>query len=210
MRSRPRRHRRWGPAGPGSRPITATSGAAWGQPSCSPRRRLPAVTPWPRPFQTVRPLPVSLGPPQPVELRRQRPGAVLQVLADRCGCRTAGRGRGTPGQRQSQVCGMHGWVSSGLGQHVHLRPLSIPIRGWMLNSPGGPSSGGPPGVTTLGLLPGSDQLSSTQARPSRSRMARPPNSPAVGAAGQGLGPAGDPKARRPARTGTFSPFCSCV
>ena len=31
-------HRRWGPAGPGSRSITA-----WRQPSCSPRRRPPAV-----------------------------------------------------------------------------------------------------------------------------------------------------------------------
>jgi hypothetical protein len=53
---------------------------------------------------------------------------------------------------------VHGRGSLGFGQQVHLRPLSIPDPGWMLISRAGASSGGPPGVTALGLLPGSDHL----------------------------------------------------
>jgi hypothetical protein len=68
-----------GPCWPGSRSITVRR-VAWRQPSCSPRRRLPAVNVMaasvPGRCRPHRPL----GPPQPVELRRHRPGAVLQVL----------------------------------------------------------------------------------------------------------------------------------
>jgi hypothetical protein len=39
-------------------------------------------------------------------------------------------------QRQSQVCGVHGRASSGLGQQVHLWPLPIPDPGGMVISPG--------------------------------------------------------------------------
>jgi hypothetical protein len=39
-------------------------------------------------------------------------------------------------QRQSQVCGVHGRGSSGLGQQLHLWALSNPDPGGMLISPG--------------------------------------------------------------------------
>jgi hypothetical protein len=55
-------------------------GAAWHQPSCAPRRSPPAVTVMARFFSGCAALHRPLGLPQPVQLRRQRPGAVLQVL----------------------------------------------------------------------------------------------------------------------------------
>jgi hypothetical protein len=50
------------------------------QPRAAPRggARQPS-TPWPHPFPDSAALHRPLGPPQPVQLRRQRPGAVLQV-----------------------------------------------------------------------------------------------------------------------------------
>ena len=48
--------------------------------SCSPRRRPPAVTVSVRCFSGSAALHRPPGPPQPVQLRHQRPGAVLQVL----------------------------------------------------------------------------------------------------------------------------------
>jgi hypothetical protein len=131
------RHRRWGPAGPGVDPSPVREWVAWRQPSCSPRRRPPAgnamATPHPAQCGAC-PSPDS---PQPVQLRRQRPGAVLQILAGRRGWRTAGRGRGTP---SGPVAGLrvHGRASSSLGQQVHLRPFWIPDPGGMLISPGRP------------------------------------------------------------------------
>src|SRR6266540_5481975 len=55
-------------------------GAAWRQPSCSPRRRQPAVTVVGCSFPGSAALHRPLGAPQPAKLRRHRPGAVLQVL----------------------------------------------------------------------------------------------------------------------------------
>jgi hypothetical protein len=55
-------------------------GAAWHQPSRAPRQRLPAVTATVAPFSDTAALHRPLGPPQPVQLRHQRPGAVLQIL----------------------------------------------------------------------------------------------------------------------------------
>jgi hypothetical protein len=55
-------------------------GAGWRQPSRAPRQRPPAVTVMGRCVSGGAAFHRPLGPPQPVQLRRQRPGAVLQVL----------------------------------------------------------------------------------------------------------------------------------
>jgi hypothetical protein len=71
-------------------------GAAWRQPSRSPRQRPPATTIIAAPFSGSAALHRPLGPPQPVQLRRQRPGAVLQILqiavaVERPAVKTAGQ-----------------------------------------------------------------------------------------------------------------------
>jgi hypothetical protein len=58
----------------------AEMGAAWHQPSCSLRQRPPAATLMARSFSGHPALHRPLGVPQPVQLRRQRPAAVLQIL----------------------------------------------------------------------------------------------------------------------------------
>src|SRR5215218_1580629 len=55
-------------------------GAVWRQPSRAPRQSLPAATVMGRCVSGGAALHRALGPPQPVQLRRQRPGAVLQIL----------------------------------------------------------------------------------------------------------------------------------
>jgi hypothetical protein len=55
-------------------------GAAWRQPSGAPRQRLPAGNVMARCFSDGTALARPPDPPQPVQLRRQRPAAVLQVL----------------------------------------------------------------------------------------------------------------------------------
>jgi hypothetical protein len=58
----------------------AEMGAVWHQPSCSLRQRRPAATLMGSSFSGRPALHRPLGVPQPVQLRRQRPGAVLQIL----------------------------------------------------------------------------------------------------------------------------------
>ena len=58
----------------------AEMGAAWHQPRCSLRQRPPAATVMAGSFSGRPALHRPLGVPQPVQLRRQRPGAVLQIL----------------------------------------------------------------------------------------------------------------------------------
>jgi hypothetical protein len=55
-------------------------GAAWRQPSRAPWQRPPAVIVTAAGFSGGAALHRPLGPPQPVQLRHQRPGAVLQIL----------------------------------------------------------------------------------------------------------------------------------
>jgi hypothetical protein len=55
-------------------------GAAWRQPSHAPWQRPPAVIVTAAVFPGAAALHRPLGLPQPVQLRRQRPGAVLQIL----------------------------------------------------------------------------------------------------------------------------------
>jgi hypothetical protein len=54
--------------------------AAWRQPSRAPWQRPPAVTVTTASFSDTAALHRPLGPPQPVQLRHQRPSAVLQIL----------------------------------------------------------------------------------------------------------------------------------
>jgi hypothetical protein len=65
----------------------------------------------------------ALGPPQPVQLRRQRPGAIFQALPVAVAVERPTVDAARP-QRQSQLCGVQGRASSGLGQQLQLRPLS--------------------------------------------------------------------------------------
>jgi hypothetical protein len=97
-------------------------------------------------------------------------------------------------QRQSQVCGVHGRASSGLGQQLHVRPLSNPDPGARAISPGRrvvrrltrphrpwPACQAPTNPPRR------------RARPSRNRIAHPPYAPAVGPAGHGLDAANGPR-----------------
>jgi hypothetical protein len=58
----------------------AGAGTAWRQPSRAPRQSPPAGTVTAAIFSGSATLHRPPGPPQPVQLRRQRPGAVLQIL----------------------------------------------------------------------------------------------------------------------------------
>jgi hypothetical protein len=119
----------------GSRRGVAGSGVngRWDLPVGCPHRAV--VSSWPRCAGRCRPssFPWSAraGPVPPPAARCRAPGT-----AGRRGCRTAGRGCGTPGRPRSQVCGVHGRGSSGFGQQLHLWPLSKPDPGGMTISPG--------------------------------------------------------------------------
>ena len=68
------------PAGPGSRSITLRR-AAWRQTRAAPHGgACQPSTPWPHPCPRTAALARPPDPPQPVQLRHQRPSAVLQVL----------------------------------------------------------------------------------------------------------------------------------
>jgi hypothetical protein len=83
--------------------------------------------------------------------------------------------------RQSQVCGVHGWGSSGFGQQVQLRPLSNPDPGARVISPGRPVFWRVTRSPPLAWLPGSDQPTK-QAGTAKSEPYRAPSpySPAGG------------------------------
>jgi hypothetical protein len=181
-------------------------GAAWRRPSRAPRQSPPAVTVTAAPLSGGAALHRPLGPPQPVQLRRQRPGAVLQipqiaVAVERPAVNAAGQA--TP------VAGLGGARTGvvGLGPASTAAGLAEPRAGRDSDLPrpvGLPAAHevSPP----LAWLPGSDQPT-RRARPSRSRIAVPPYSPPVGPAGHGRGRLatrrrdGRPRPRpRPART----------
>jgi hypothetical protein len=90
-------------------------------------------------------------------------------------------------QRQSQVCGVHGRASPGLGQQVHLWPLPNPDPGGMLISPGRPGFRRP--TSRHRPWPGCQAPTNPASRRERQAGAawRPPYSPALGPAGQDLG-----------------------
>jgi hypothetical protein len=179
-------------------------------PSCAPRPSPPAVTVMARSFSGSAALHRPLGLPQPVQLRRHWPGAVLQVLQVAVAverpavdaARSAAPVAGLRGARTGVVGLRPAGASVGLvdprsGRDGDLpRPASRPAA----------HEASPP----LACCPGSDQFISRRAPPSRSRMAaRPPYSPEAGHAGHGPGLAGDPKARQPAASSATVP-CSDI
>jgi hypothetical protein len=163
-------------------------GAAWRQPSCSPRHP-PAVnamvTPLPRTAALARPP----DPPQPVELRRQRPGAVLQVLQVAMAVERPTVDAARPA---APVAGLRGARTGvvGPGPAGASAALVDPRSGLDADLPGParlPAAHQP--SPPLAWLPGSDQPTKQAgtAKP-EPHGARSPYSPAMGSAGQGLGP----------------------
>jgi hypothetical protein len=85
-----------------------TNVGAWHQPSRPPRQRPQATTIIAAPFSGSAALHRPLGPPQPVQLRRQRPGAVLQILqiavaVERPAVNTAGQATPVAGLRGART-----------------------------------------------------------------------------------------------------------
>jgi hypothetical protein len=81
-------------------------GAVWRQPSRAPWQRAPAITA--ASFSDIATLHRPLGPPQPVQLRRQRPGTVLQILqiavaVERPAVNTAGQATPVAGLRSART-----------------------------------------------------------------------------------------------------------
>src|SRR6266545_7987788 len=73
-----------------------------------------------------------IGPPQPVQLRRQRPGAVLQVLQVAVAVERPAVDAARPAAPVAGLRGARTRASSRLGQQVHLRPLPN-ILNWQLS-----------------------------------------------------------------------------
>jgi hypothetical protein len=144
---------------------------AWRQPSGAPRQRPPAVR------LMARCLPVgaaphrSLASPQPVQLRRQRPGAVLQILQFSAAVE---RPPGEAAGPAAPIAGLRGARTRVVG----LRPAGTGVA--LAESRAGRDRDlpGPAGLPVahqvsppLTWLPGSDQPTTQAARPSRSRIA---------------------------------------
>jgi hypothetical protein len=132
-------------------------GAVWRQPSHSPRQRPPATTIIAAPFSDTAALHRPLGPPQPVQLRRQRPSAVLQILqvavaVERPTVNTAGPATPVAGLRRARTGAVGpGPASTAVG-------LAEPRAGRDGDLPGptglpAPHEASPP----LAWLPGSNQ-----------------------------------------------------
>ena len=156
---------------------------SWRQPSRAPWQIPPAVTVAAALFSGGAALHRPLGPPQPVQLRRQRPGAVLQVLQVAVAVERPAVDAARPA---APVAGLRGARTGVVG----LRPASAdaalvdPRAGRDGDLPGparrpAPHEASPP-------WPGCQAPTnppSRRARPSRSRIAVPPYSPPVGPAG---------------------------
>jgi hypothetical protein len=166
-------------------------GAVWRQPSCSPRRRPPAVNIMAAPVlrqcrPASSPWPATAGctPPPAARCRLQ----VLQVAV-------AGERPAVDAARPAApVAGLRAARTRviGLGPAGALRPLSVPDPGGMLISPGRRVLRQPPGVTALACA----RLRPTQQAGANAKP-EPHGAPTVlrgsGPAGQGLGP--DPATR---------------
>jgi hypothetical protein len=161
-------------------------GAAWRQPSRSPRQSPPAVPVTVAPFSGRAAPHRPPGPPQPVQLRRQRPGAVLQILQVAVAVERPAVDTTCPA---APVAGLRSARTGVVG----LRParaaaaLVDPRAGHDGDLPGptglpAPHEASPP----LALVASPDNPPSRRARPSRSRIAGPPYSRPVRRAGHGL------------------------
>ena len=157
---------------------------AWHQPSGSLRQRLPAVNGIARSLSHGATLARPPDPPQPVQLCRQRPGAVLQVLqvaaaVERPAIEVAGPAAPIAGLRRART----GVV--GLRPASAAAPLSNPDPGARVISPGRPVFRRVTRSPPLAWLPGSDQPTK-QAGTAKSEpyRAHSPYSQAVGPAGR--------------------------
>src|SRR5829696_9886451 len=161
-------------------------GAAWRQPSRTPRQSQPAATVMGRCVSGSAALHRPLGPPQPVQLPRQRPGAVLQIPQVAVAVKRPPVNVARPA---APVAGLGGARMGVVG----LRPARAAAS---LVQPRAGRDGDLPGPARLPAAheasppwPGSQAPTnppSRRARPSRSRIALPPYSPPVGPAGHGL------------------------
>jgi hypothetical protein len=179
--------------------------AAWHQPSGAPWQRLPAGNVMARFVSDGAAFARSPDPPQPVQLRRQRPGAVLQVQ------QVAVAVERPPMDAARLAAGLTGLRGAWTGI-IGPRPASASMG---LAEPRAGRDGELPGPAGLPAAhevspPWPDCRAPTNpprrwARPTRSRIAHPPYSPAVGLAGHGLGAAGGRKAQRPAHVHRGAP-----
>jgi hypothetical protein len=158
-------------------------GAGWRQPSGSPRQSPPAVTVMACCFSNGAALARPPDPPQPVQLRRQRPGAVLQVLqvavaVERPAVDAARPAAGVAGLRGART-GVVGRRPAGA-----FAALVEPRSGRDADLPG--PAGLPAGHQVsppLAWLPGSDQpTKQAGAAQPEPHGAHPPYSPVVGPA----------------------------
>src|SRR5688500_10852554 len=153
-------------------------GAAWRQPCRAPWQRPPAVTVTAAVFSGGAALHRALGLPQPVQLRRQRPGAVLQILqvgvaVERPAVDTAGP--------TAPIAGLGGARTSvvRLGPARAAAGLIDPRAGRDGDLPGparrpAPHEASPP----LAWSPGSNQPTEPAGTAQPERIARSPYSPA--------------------------------
>ena len=138
-----------------------------------------------------------LGLPQPVQLRCQRPGAVLQVLqvavaVEGPAVDAAGPAAPVAGLRGARTGVVGLWPTGASMALIDSRS------GRKADLPG--PTGRPAGHQVsppLASCRAPTNPPSRRARPSRSRIAYPPYAPAVGSAGHGPGGAGGPKAQQP-------------
>jgi hypothetical protein len=180
--------------------------AAWHQPSGAPWQRLPAGNVLARFVSDGAALARPPDPPQPLQLRRQRPGAVLQVQ------QVAVAVERPPMEAARLAAGLAGLRGARTGI-IGPRPASASMG---LAEPRAGRDGELPGPAGL---PAAHEVSPPwpgcraptnpprrRARPSRSRIAHPPYAPAVGLAGHSLGAAGGRKAQRPAHVHRGAPM----
>src|SRR5688500_7299818 len=151
-------------------------GAAWRQPCRAPWQRPPAVTVTAAGFSGGAALHRPLGLPQPVQLRRQRPGAVLQILQVAVAVE---RPAVDPAGLAVPVAGLRGARTGvvGLGPARAAAALAEPRAGRDGDLPR--SAGLPAAHEVSPPWPGCQAPTSPpsrRARPSRSRIAVPPYS----------------------------------
>ena len=146
------------PAGPGST-VLSPGGDGGGE---APVQLLPATAPIRRHRQrplllgqcrpSSSPWPATAGPAPPPTARCRAPGT-----AGRCGCRTAGRGCGTPGSASRRSAECTDGRRRASASKCRCGPCRSPSRARWRSPPAGASSGAPRGLTALAWLPGSDQ-----------------------------------------------------
>src|SRR5215211_931728 len=174
-------------------------GAVWRQPSRAPRQSLPAATVMGRCVSGGAALHRPLGPPQPVQLRSQWPGAVLQVLQVAVAVEGPAVDAASPA---APIAGLRGARTGVVGLWPTGASMALvdPRSGRETDLPG--PTGRPAGhqlSPPLAWLPDSNQ----PAKPAGTAQPEPhcisTVRPGGGVCRARLGAAGGPKASRPAR-----------